>query len=103
MLDVWSTWDALGLVQAKFGEITSFLQSLSKALHEQDGHDGSPMVSVPLIDSRRLPSILLSADREGSSSVMEFCVKTRQPGLVACSSYRILRKATAERGFPCRS
>ena len=46
---MWSTWDALGLVQAKFGDIKSFLQSLSKALHEQDGHDGSPMVSVPLM------------------------------------------------------
>ena len=49
VLEVWFTWHAMGLLQEHFALAKSFLQSLAKSLHKQDGHDGLPMVLSALM------------------------------------------------------
>ena len=41
---MWYTWHAMGLLQQHFALAKSFLQSLARSLHKQDGYDGLPMV-----------------------------------------------------------
>ena len=61
VLEVWSTWQALGLQHQHWALVKAFLQDLSIALHRRSGHDGAPMVRLPLAQHRQLGITLTAA------------------------------------------
>lgn len=77
VLEVWSTWHALGMQHQNFALIKSFLQDLSKALHRRLGFDGEPMVRLLLAQNGQL-SISLTA-------ALAFSLSLHLPGATGCA------------------
>ena len=61
VLEVWSTWHALGMQHQSFPLIKSFLQDLSRALHQTSGYDGESRVRLLTVRTRQLGVFLMVA------------------------------------------